>query len=190
MASSSSQGCSVGVGPLLVRQLAEQAAFMTPGQFATALGCAFAFLRLDEHDESAPREVHHREVSTEREEDEETKTLVSSRWVVPKARGNATVFLVPSTAASLATLTVGRASSCEVLVDVRSISRRHAALGIDNTGPTLRDLESENGTFVNGHRLRRDAALLRPLDIVTLADVRLLFLDMNTLYDGLAVLSD
>jgi two-component system, NtrC family, response regulator AtoC len=50
------------------------------------------------------------------------------------------------------TLTIGRSSQCDIEVDDRSISRRHATLSIGET-VTIEDLGSANGTFVRGQRL-------------------------------------
>ncbi len=50
------------------------------------------------------------------------------------------------------TLTIGRSSQCDIEVDERSISRRHAILSIGET-VTIEDLGSANGTFVRGQRL-------------------------------------
>lgn len=179
-------------GPLLVRHLAEQAAFLAPAEFAATLGASFVFVRLDEHDAQTPPPIaQHRPLAAEpAEDDEATKTLVSSRWIVPEGRGSASVYLVPTLPPPPATLVLGRSSSCEVHIGVRSVSRRHATLEWRAAGLTLRDVDAENGTWVNGHRVRKEPALLRPLDLVTLADVRLLFLDVKTLFEGLAVLSD
>jgi len=51
------------------------------------------------------------------------------------------------------TVTIGRGSNCDIEVDDRSISRRHAILSIGDT-VTIEDLGSANGTFVRGERVR------------------------------------
>lgn len=50
------------------------------------------------------------------------------------------------------TLTIGRASKCDVAIESGSVSRHHANLVI---GPTvhIEDVGSSNGTYVDGHRL-------------------------------------
>jgi two-component system response regulator AtoC len=50
------------------------------------------------------------------------------------------------------TLTIGRSSQCDIEVDDRSISRRHAVLSVGET-VTIEDLGSANGTFVRGQRI-------------------------------------
>jgi len=52
-----------------------------------------------------------------------------------------------------ATLTIGRSSGCDILVNDESISRRHASLTIGET-LTIEDLGSANGTVVRGNRLK------------------------------------
>ena len=48
---------------------------------------------------------------------------------------------------------VGRAPTCDVPIIDPTISRRHAELRCDDDGVQVRDLESSNGTFVNGARI-------------------------------------
>jgi two-component system, NtrC family, response regulator AtoC len=59
-------------------------------------------------------------------------------------------------------VTLGRGEECEVRIDSRSVSRRHAVLHL---GPPLRieDLGSANGTFVRDTRLPTDTASTHPL---------------------------
>jgi transcriptional regulator with AAA-type ATPase domain len=59
-------------------------------------------------------------------------------------------------------VTLGRGEECEVRIDNRSVSRRHAVLHL---GPPLRlqDLGSANGTFVHDTRTPRNTASTHPL---------------------------
>ncbi|PWB77205.1 MAG: hypothetical protein C3F15_03690 [Holophagae bacterium] len=52
---------------------------------------------------------------------------------------------------------VGSAADAEVSLPVREVSRRHAVLSVDDNGVSVEDLDSKNGTFVNGVRVRRAA---------------------------------
>ena len=51
----------------------------------------------------------------------------------------------------------GRDPSAGVYVDHPSVSRRHACITIGSQGAVLADLESRNGTFVNGRRIDQPA---------------------------------
>ncbi|HMG55816.1 MAG TPA: FHA domain-containing protein, partial [Kofleriaceae bacterium] len=51
-----------------------------------------------------------------------------------------------------ATLTIGRASRCDVVIDSGSVSRHHANLAI-NSDIVIEDAGSSNGTFVDGAKL-------------------------------------
>jgi DNA-binding response OmpR family regulator len=49
--------------------------------------------------------------------------------------------------------TLGRSEHCQVFIPDRRASRRHAEIDFDGETCTVRDLGSDNGTFVNGRRL-------------------------------------
>jgi pSer/pThr/pTyr-binding forkhead associated (FHA) protein len=50
--------------------------------------------------------------------------------------------------------TVGRATGADFIVDAALVSRVHCRLtALDDGGLEVRDLESTNGTFVNGERV-------------------------------------
>ena len=50
-------------------------------------------------------------------------------------------------------VTIGRAPECEVQLDVRWVSRRHAFIRMEGTQYVLEDAGSKNGVFINGQRL-------------------------------------
>jgi serine phosphatase RsbU (regulator of sigma subunit) len=56
-------------------------------------------------------------------------------------------------------MVIGRDALCEIVVPVRTISRRHARVGKDKEGYYVEDLGSVNGTYVNGQRLEGRARL-------------------------------
>ena len=64
----------------------------------------------------------------------------------------------------VAVTTIGR-EGCDVLLPDPDVSRRHAVVLDTTSGPALHDLDSTNGTFVNGRRIR-DAHRLRAGDVV------------------------
>lgn len=49
--------------------------------------------------------------------------------------------------------TIGRTPDNEIPVELPEVSRRHARLSFDNNGFTIKDLNSNNGTYVNGERV-------------------------------------
>lgn len=70
---------------------------------------------------------------------------------------------------------LGASAENDIRVNVEGVSRRHARVYYESGSYTLEDLGSTNGTFVNGHRVKR--APLQHLDVVTLGrDVDLIFL--------------
>ena len=52
-------------------------------------------------------------------------------------------------------LTVGRRTDNDVVVDEASVSRRHAMVFNSPSGVVVRDLDTTNGTFVNGSSIPR-----------------------------------
>jgi hypothetical protein len=74
---------------------------------------------------------------------------------------------------------VGRDPDSSIRLATDVASRRHARLSLESDGWYVHDLESANGTFVNGSRIRY--AALRPLDEIVLGEggarVRIVALD-------------
>jgi hypothetical protein len=66
---------------------------------------------------------------------------------------------------------LGRSRECDVVLDDRSVSRRHAELVRHGDAFLLRDLDSTNGSAVNGKRIRESA--VQPGDDITLGTVAL-----------------
>jgi DNA-binding winged helix-turn-helix (wHTH) protein len=52
------------------------------------------------------------------------------------------------------TYVLGRDPGADVVIDSRSVSRRHACITVGDEGCTLEDLESKSGTFVRGARVK------------------------------------
>lgn len=61
-------------------------------------------------------------------------------------------------------ITVGRRQNCNIILTDASVSRRHAAMDMLNGQWLLTDMESTNGTFVNGVRITKKE--LHPGDAV------------------------
>ena len=65
---------------------------------------------------------------------------------------------------------VGRDHDCAVRIDSATLSRRHARIVVKGTESTLEDLESKNGTLVNGQRVEH-AVVLKDNDKIQLGSV-------------------
>jgi len=57
---------------------------------------------------------------------------------------------------------LGRSNDCDITLGVAHFSRKHASLTVEEGGLVVQDLQSSNGTFVNGKRVER--ATLKPGD--------------------------
>lgn len=70
--------------------------------------------------------------------------------------------------------TVGRADDCDIVIENPYISSKHAMIRKKGNKFTIQDLNSTNGTFVNGKRIR-NITRLRNNDIIIIGDVELKF---------------
>ena len=68
---------------------------------------------------------------------------------------------------------IGRSSACDLPLDDASASRRHAELRRRGANTVLVDLDSTNGTLVNGRRVRE--APLRAGDRITIGTTTIVF---------------
>lgn len=76
-------------------------------------------------------------------------------WVLKTTEGtepDLTFRLLPGTMK-----TVGRATRADFIVDANLVSRVHCRLSAGAMGIEVEDLDSTNGTFVNGSRVERRA---------------------------------
>lgn len=71
------------------------------------------------------------------------------------------------------TLRIGRSDESDIVLNDPSVSRAHAVVEIASGHARLRDLESTNGTFLNGRRIR--AERLRDGDELQLGNTHLRF---------------
>jgi pSer/pThr/pTyr-binding forkhead associated (FHA) protein len=71
-------------------------------------------------------------------------------------------------------LGIGRGSGNELRLPDPRLSRRHALIGVTDKGYLLQDMDSKNGTFVNGNRLG-EPHLLQDGDVIRLGEVCLTF---------------
>lgn len=91
-------------------------------------------------------------------------TPVSTPHVLPGAKPRTAYVLVVLNGAPFSTIElgpdpidIGRAEGCAVRLDVPSLSRRHAILQWNGETHVLTDLNSSNGTRVNGVRVTAHA---------------------------------
>jgi len=68
---------------------------------------------------------------------------------------------------------IGRSKDCDIQVADPNVSRRHAEVRQEGAAHWVVDLDSTNGTEVNGRRLKR--AKLRPGDTITVGSTELVF---------------
>lgn len=71
-------------------------------------------------------------------------------------------------------LTLGRQADCDISIPMGEISRRHVRLRPGPDGVLVEDLNSANGTRINGERIRN--GLLKPGDELALDTVRFMLL--------------
>ena len=69
---------------------------------------------------------------------------------------------------------IGREADCQVQINASGISRHHARISYINGQWVIEDLQSANGTFVNGQRIHQPQPL-QPSDTVGLASVNFTF---------------
>ncbi len=72
----------------------------------------------------------------------------------------------------VAKMTIGRSSECSIVVDNKLVSRVHATIQKIKNVFFVKDENSTNGTFVNGHRIPNDKYVkLNPGDKITIGSV-------------------
>ena len=94
------------------------------------------------------------------------------RELVGRARDQPPSLLALDWSGVTTELSVGRSARCDVILLDPAVSRRHAQLRHRDGRWILQDLESKNGSFVNGVRVGRTE--LRPGDVVLIGNKRLL----------------
>ncbi len=73
-------------------------------------------------------------------------------------------------------IAIGRSTGNDIVLDTSSISRYHITLGYKDQQVVLHDLESVNGTYVDGQRLKaNDPFILRGGEEIQIGDLRLIF---------------
>jgi DNA-binding winged helix-turn-helix (wHTH) protein len=70
---------------------------------------------------------------------------------------------------------LGRDPEADVFIDNTAVSRRHARISITAGRVKLEDLESHNGTFVNGLKVTTSPVEISDGDVITLGPVTMIF---------------
>lgn len=81
-------------------------------------------------------------------------------------------------------LRAGRLGSLEIVLDDSSVSRRHAEVRHGDDGWAVRDLDSTNGTYVNGVRIGHGDQPLKARDIVQFGKVAVIVELTDASLDG------
>jgi pSer/pThr/pTyr-binding forkhead associated (FHA) protein len=79
--------------------------------------------------------------------------------VLLKKNGSHKLFPLPSSVT-----VIGRRHSCDLCIPLMSVSRRHCQLNYDDGVLKIRDLDSRNGTYLNGKRI--DEAVIQAGDSI------------------------
>ena len=71
---------------------------------------------------------------------------------------------------------LGRHPDCDIVLDSGAVSRQHARIQRVDDKFYIEDMQSRNGTYVNGRQIR-ERCLLNDQDRITLCDVVMVFHD-------------
>lgn len=63
--------------------------------------------------------------------------------------------------------TIGRQDDCDLRIPLKDISRKHCQINRNNESLKIRDLDSRNGTFINGKRIN-DETTAQAGDYITI----------------------
>lgn len=78
---------------------------------------------------------------------------------------------------------IGRGEDCDIFIDDNFMSHEHARIFKEKDGYYIEDLNSTNGTFLNGTRLEEDAVELLDGDRICIGQLEFVFL-RPSLKDG------
>ncbi len=85
-----------------------------------------------------------------------------------KSNGTQKTFSLPSDVT-----VIGRRQDCDLCIPLMPVSRRHCELDIEQEAIRLRDLGSQNGTFLNGKRI--EETVINPGDYLQVGPVTFAF---------------
>ena len=72
-------------------------------------------------------------------------------------------------------MTIGRAQGSDLLLDTPLASRLHALLSVRDDGVYVSDLDSSNGTYLNGRKIEK--AQLRHRDVIRVGDCDIRYME-------------
>ena len=75
------------------------------------------------------------------------------------------------------TTLIGRDVSCDVVLDYKRVSRRHAVIQFDGGVAKVQDLASTNGTMLNDDLLTPEPKTLRDGDVITISPATITFVN-------------
>ncbi len=78
---------------------------------------------------------------------------------------------------------IGRHPSCAIVLPLHTVSRRHTLIREGGGNYTIEDLESLNGTYVNGERVQQPTRL-KNRDVIQLFDIVMVFHEGEVLQEG------
>ena len=76
---------------------------------------------------------------------------------------------------------IGRISECDIQFKVENVSRKHALISFRDNEYWLEDLDSKNGTYINGVKIAK--CLLHNDDQIDVGGVRMYFREVTVLKD-------
>ena len=85
-----------------------------------------------------------------------------------KKDGTTSSFSLPSTVTF-----IGRRQDCDFCIPLMVVSRKHCEINLDMGKVTIRDLQSRNGTLLNGHPI--EEANIKAGDLLTIGPVEFVF---------------
>lgn len=83
-------------------------------------------------------------------------------------------------------ITIGRRTTCDIAIDHPAISGTHAVIYLENNAYVIEDLESTNGTLVNGVAVKKH--VLQHLDVIEIGRHKLYYFDDASIMDARAAM--
>ena len=87
--------------------------------------------------------------------------------VLFKKDGSQKTFTLPDN-----TTVIGRRHDCDLCIPLKTVSRKHCELNLNNETVNIRDLDSSGGTFVNGNKIKETA--VKPGDYIRIGPLTFL----------------